>query len=61
MSINIYRTELPTHATLLVFHETPDTSTIVRVEKEDQDVTVISHISHDDLPGYLEEATAIGR
>lgn len=57
MSVNVYTTEIPTHATVIVFHDSVQSSTLVRVEDEGE-VTIINNVSHDNLPGYLDELQA---
>jgi cytochrome c biogenesis factor len=54
MSVNVYLADSPTHATVIVFHDSVQSSTLVRIEDEGE-VTVTNNISHEALPGLLRE------
>jgi len=67
MSVNVYRTKIPTKesdkqdGTVIVFHDSVHSSTLVRVERDEYDeerVTIINNVSNDNLPGYLNELQA---
>lgn len=57
MSVNVYTTEIPTHATVIVVHDSVQSSTLVHIEDEGE-VTITNNVSHDDLPRYLDELQA---
>lgn len=57
VSVNVYTAEIPTHATVIVFHDSVQSSTLVRIEHEGE-VTITNNVDHDDLPRYLDELQA---
>lgn len=57
MNINIYTVEIPTHAILVVMHDSVHYSTLVHID-EGEAVTMIRHVDHDALPQLLTKYQA---